>query len=117
MDAKSRANFINSVAGGENIPCPKCGKLNKLGSNFCTTCGNPLVKKQEENNVPFVPVKKQEEVEKSTKEVKELVKEVKEPVKIFQTVVEDDEPESVFAQGLPEWSIEPPQVMVRRKRR
>lgn len=25
MDAKSKANFINSVAAGTNIPCPKCG--------------------------------------------------------------------------------------------
>lgn len=25
------------------------------------------------------------------------------------------EPENVFAQGLPEWSLEPPQVVVRRK--
>ncbi len=27
------------------------------------------------------------------------------------------EPESVFAQGLPEWSIEPPQVVVRRRKK
>ena len=26
------------------------------------------------------------------------------------------EPKSVFAEGLPEWTIEPPQVVVRRKR-
>lgn len=28
-----------------------------------------------------------------------------------------EEPASVFAQGLPEWSVEPPEVMVRRKRK
>lgn len=30
---------------------------------------------------------------------------------------DSDESKSVFASGLPEWDIEPPQVMVRRKRR
>lgn len=30
---------------------------------------------------------------------------------------DSDEPKSAFASGLPEWDIEPPHVMVRRKRR
>ena len=44
----------------------------------------------------------------------EVVPEVKIP-NIQQPKVKYVEPESVFAQGLPSWSIEPPQVMVRRR--
>lgn len=108
MDAKSRANFINSVAGGQNIPCPKCNTLNEPNSKFCISCGTPLEKKVESNPVPFTPVKKVEEVKPK--------EEYKEPVKVIKPVEVYEEPESVFAEGLPEWSIEPPQVMVRRKR-
>lgn len=42
MDAKMRANFINSVAGGQKIPCPSCNTLNKADSRFCITCGTKL---------------------------------------------------------------------------
>lgn len=61
MDAKSKADFINSVASG--------------------------------TSVPFEQVNEQEA-----------------PVKIIKY----DEPDAAFAKGLPEWSIEPPQIMVRR---
>lgn len=115
MDAKSRANFINSIAGGQNVPCPKCSTLNEAGSKFCSSCGNALEVKNENNDIPFAPVKKAEE-EKKVEEVKKVSEPLK-PVKPVKPVVEYVEPESVFAQGLPEWSIEPPQVMVRRKRR
>lgn len=42
MDAKMRANFINSVAGGQKIPCPSCNTLNNADASFCITCGRPL---------------------------------------------------------------------------
>lgn len=109
MDAKSRANFINSIASGQSVPCPKCNTLNEADSKFCASCGTPLGKKVENNNVPFAPVKKVEEVKK--------VVENKEPVEKAAPIQEYKEPESVFAEGLPAWNIEPPQVMVRRKRK
>lgn len=95
MDAKSKANFINSVADGSNIPCSSCGASNPSDSKFCFSCGAEIVVLQESVNdmVAFEP----------TKEMVEAVKE--------ETY---SEPNNVFAQGLPEWSIEPPQVMVRR---
>ncbi|MDY4488145.1 MAG: zinc ribbon domain-containing protein [Candidatus Limivicinus sp.] len=95
MDAKSKANFINSVAAGTTVPCPKCGAANKRESKFCRACGTEIV----------------------------FSKETKESVPAFEKVNEKrnnentstyEEPNSVFAEGLPEWSIEPPQVMVRR---
>jgi len=94
MDAKSRADFINSVASGANIPCPKCGTNNKSDSEFCISCGAGINVSQETQNTPAF---------ESTKETA--------PAKTIKYV----EPNNVFAQGLPEWSIEPPQVMVRRR--
>lgn len=95
MDAKSRASFINSVAAGNNIPCPQCGASNKEDSKFCVSCGAEIVSAQKaETSTPAF----------------ETVKESAVPVKAVKYV----EPTSVFAQGLPEWSIEPPQVLVRR---
>ena len=85
MDAKSRANFINSVASGTNVPCPKCGTNNKPGAEI-------TVPQEAQNNAPaFAPAQET-------------------PVKAVKYV----EPNNAFAQGLPNWSIEPPQVMVRR---
>lgn len=94
MDAKSRANFINSVASGINVPCPKCGTTNKSDSKFCISCGAGItVPTEAQNNAPaFAPA--QEAPAKAVKYV---------------------EPTNVFAQGLPDWSVEPPQVMVRRR--
>ena len=33
MDAKRKANFINAIATGEAMPCPKCGTNNKADSS------------------------------------------------------------------------------------
>ena len=44
MDAKSRANVINSVASGQKIPCPACDSLNESNSIFCIICGTKLIK-------------------------------------------------------------------------
>lgn len=94
MDAKSKANFINSVAAGTNIPCPKCGAINKADSKFCISCGTELVVPKADDASAFAPA--QETPVASAKVAKYV------------------EPSSAFAEGLPEWSIEPPQVMVRR---
>lgn len=96
MDAKSRANFINSVASGTNVPCPKCGVSNKPDSKICISCGAEITApKEAANNAPAF----------------EPDKETVAPAKAANYV----EPNNVFAQGLPDWSIEPPQVMVRRR--
>lgn len=95
MDAKSRANFINSIASGANVPCPKCGASNKTDSKLCISCGAELSTPQTttENAPAFAPAK-----------------EAVAPAKTSRYI----EPSNVFAQGLPAWNIEPPQVMVRR---
>lgn len=96
MDAKRKADFINSVAAGTAIPCPKCGMKNESNGKFCISCGVELSASQtpQVNTSAF-----------------EQVKEKETSARVSQYV----EPSNVFAEGLPEWSIEPPQVMVRRR--
>lgn len=95
MDAKSKANFINSVASGATISCPKCGAANNSDSRFCISCGTEI-------NIPQITQKDAPAFAN--------VKETEQPIQISKYV----EPKNVFAEGLPEWSIEPPQIMVRR---
>lgn len=168
MDARSKANFINSVAGGQGIPCPNCNTLNEADSRFCIACGTPLSSKKPENAVPFAaaePVQEPTPAAELSQEpaFAEAPSQEKEPVpaaepsqqpfptaepsqqqpfaaaepsrppvrprpvqsrtkqaeqpKPAAPTVKYVEPESVFAEGLPSWDIEPPQVVVRRKRR
>lgn len=169
MDAKSKANFINSVAGGQGIPCPKCNTLNEVDSRFCIACGTPLSPKKTENTVPFAaaessreptldatssqeapptpvveppqepvfaaaPTQEEEPIPEAAssrqpfptaeptrqpvrpRPVQSRPKQAEQPKPVTPTV-KYIEPESVFAEGLPPWDIEPPQVLVRRKRR
>ncbi len=121
MDAKSKANFINSVGGGQQVPCSGCGALNKAGSRFCITCGTPMrqaavqeqteappVQEQDAETAPemsFAPVKKEET--KKARVEKPITKRAEKPAP-----VEETEEVSVFAEGLPSWDIVPPQVVV-----
>ena len=153
MNARSKADFINSVAGGM-IPCPNCQKLNEPDSKFCEACGTRLlkpeepkpaetpafepVKKAEPAAAPaFEPVKKVEPAEtlafepvkkaepavapafEPVKKVEPAVAPALEPVKNTEVRRKEvyQEPKSVFAKGLPDWDMVPPQVMVRRKKR
>lgn len=110
MDAKSKADFINSVAAGTVIPCPKCGTANESDSKFCISCGAELSTPQtpQADAPAFEQVKEKETPAKETP-VQETSAKVT-PAQVSKYV----EPNNVFAEGLPEWSIEPPQVMVRR---
>lgn len=90
MDAKSRANFINSVAAGQQTACPSCGAKNDAASKFCISCGKELSAPAASSAPAFAAA-------------------------TVETKAKYEEPNNVFAQGLPAWSIEPPQVMVRRR--
>lgn len=90
MDAKSKANFINSVAAGNTVPCPNCNAANKPESKNCATCGAAMTAA---SNTPAFA---------SATEAAPTADKYVEPV-------------SVFASGLPAWDIVPPQVMVRRR--
>ena len=100
MDAKSRADFINSVAGGQKKTCPDCGALNDSDSVFCFSCGTKL--------------EIAENVNADTDETAQSGSELQ-----LASAVPAEEPEedSAFAQGLPDWDMVPPQVVVRRKKK
>jgi len=158
MDAKSRARFINSVAGEQKIPCPSCNTLNDADAAFCITCGTSLKTSSEVQNnkegiicpacktvneedarfciscgekleaqpaaaanepvkdnpaaaPAFSPVKKPATVPRPADKKKPAFRIAEPEIEI------DEEPVSVFAEGLPEWDIVPPQIMVRRKKK
>lgn len=102
MDAKSKANFINSVAGGQGIPCSRCGTVNEHGSKYCISCGMQIAVKEsaikESVGGKAVPESMEQDIPPMTEKVKYV------------------KPASVFAEGLPAWDIVPPQIMVRRRR-
>lgn len=113
MDAKSKANFINSVARGESVPCPNCGASNMPGTNFCISCGTPFAKGDaqpaqpvQSDTTPFAPAAEAPKTAQAP-----LAPTASQPA--VQPVYE--EPASVFADGLPAWDIVPPQVVIRRR--
>lgn len=151
MDAKSKANFINSVAGAQKIPCPNCNSLNDADAMFCAICGTKIGTEQEEmvpsvedtqvqsdnqisvedsslqqtmNSSPssapaFAPARAQESKSVSEPRTSEQKPQTDVAKPAFQMATPEPEevPEeiSVFAEGLPDWDMVPPQVVVRRK--
>ena len=85
MNAKMKAEFINSIAAGKTIPCPNCNAANPADRKNCEVCGTALGSK----GAAFASV--DEPVAAAVQEV------------------------PVFAEGLPDWDTVPPQVMVRRR--
>ena len=49
MDAKMRADFVNSVASGQKVPCPVCNTLNDPDGSFCIACGYSLKKEKKKS--------------------------------------------------------------------
>ncbi len=110
MDAKTKANFINSVAEGGKTVCKGCGTTNTADSKFCTTCGTALSSAEESDTAPaFASIDEAADVKEEAVEAAAPEKAVTKKESPYV------EPKSVFAQGLPEWNLEPPQVAVRRR--
>lgn len=150
MDAKSKANFINSVAGAQKIPCPNCNTLNDADSMFCAICGTKIGSEPDAANIntettqvlnenqdstsldqtatisssstpAFAPASAKEEKTISEPHADEQKPKADSAKPAFQMAAPEQEeiPEevSVFAEGLPDWDMVPPQVVVRRKRK
>lgn len=124
MNVIDKVNFINSVADEELVICPNCGAKNKSDNRFCLSCGERLIAKAEKSdkNDSAEPQTTLEEMvntvkeESAFKQANDMPFEKKEadsaPVK---AEIQEAEPMAAFAKGLPDWNIEPPQVVVRRK--
>lgn len=127
MTVKSKVDFLNAVASGNKIPCPECGSENKAEARFCTICGNALVKPVVTENKPVeVAIAKKVETavdEKVFQPTIMIKKSSEAPVKpkiqaeaqaIATSIFEE---KSALADGLPQWTLEPPQVLVKRRNR
>lgn len=111
MEERTKADLINAAASGQCIVCPNCSVINRVDAEFCTNCGEKFrgneIQKTEnvmENNVPFATIDKNLMVNDHT--------ETEAASNLSQV---SQETKGTFANGLPLWTLEPPQVMVRRK--
>lgn len=107
--------------------CPNCHA--EVKGKFCTKCGakyqEPVQEKaiEKAGEAPFKPLKeaKAPEAPEAMPRAKEAKPETGRSAPIFRAITEPKpakpEEKSALAKGLPEWTIEPPQVVVRRKRR
>ncbi len=154
MSMTNNANFINSVADGQAVPCPKCNAINKSDSKFCYICGGQL--KNETQSTPafapafepafapaaepafapaaesafapaaesafapaaepaFAPAAEPAFAPAAEPAFAPAAEPAPEPAPTTAIKKQRyEEPASAFAEGLPEWDIIPPQVMVRR---
>ena len=129
MNAQDRVNFIKNIDNKEEksttLKCTKCGSMVGPQDKFCESCGAPLKEfvamETEEKEKPQVEVNKIE-TEKETETISDenITNLDSAPSKSQkrEVVKEADytEPSSAFALGLPSWSLEPPQVVVRKRR-
>lgn len=140
MEASENANFINAVASGQVVPCPNCDTANEKGSKFCISCGAQLPDVKENGATPaFATISEETDTAENNQElvsvsevaataafasVEENVGNAveEETAAAFAPAFEEEKqsavvPEevSIFAEGLPDWDIVPPQTMVRRR--
>ena len=113
MEAKDKISFINSIE--ETFFCSQCGTQNPKDARFCQNCGYEINVMQQMEQPMFeeIVVESNASQENTTfRPTKQL------PPLEFKRIdfnpgneVEED---TVFATGFPDWSIEPPMVVVRR---
>lgn len=125
MTVKAKVDFINAVANGSKIPCPECESENKPEARFCTICGTALVKPEVKGNKPdSTTVAKEAPQSVAAKSVQPLImpkKNSETPIipkpkaEPREVIPSDFEEQSAFANGLPPWTLEPPQILVKRR--
>lgn len=104
MQAKTETDLINAAAAGRIKVCPNCQASNDVDARCCTTCGSEFEQKAgSQEEAPFATVD-------------EVAATVESGTGQKVSVQYQQKSNSVFAEGLPLWTLEPPQVVVRRKR-
>lgn len=83
--------------------CPNCGNKINDGDCFCIQCGYKVEKKEKKEDVSLKPICRSHS---------------KKPIISFKNIIEDDTVENFdnFANGLPDWSLEPPFIVSKRRR-
>ena len=125
----NNADIINSAAAGKIVFCTNCGAQNSTDNAFCTTCGSKL-------SIPVVnegaaevvseafptaegpEVKVEPAFQPATEEPEVKAEPAFQPAesKSHAPVVKYEVPPSAFAEGLPPWSVEPPNAFVKRRK-
>lgn len=99
---------MNNIPKSDSHTCPSCGKQNNEQAKFCNFCGNRLASQSSDNSsVPaFSPVEESTGGSESA---------IEEPVQELIPEEMENDTLAIFADGLPQWDIVPPQIMVRRR--
>lgn len=92
---ETNSNNVNSAINGNIIFCPKCGVKGNASYAYCQICGERL------------DLAKSNGLNDSSRRENSNIGQVNNEVENNNALA--------FAQGLPEWSLEPPQIMVRRR--
>lgn len=106
MDTNS-IEMNNAHQSDINI-CSSCGKQNNAQAKFCNFCGNSLDSQNLDNSLVPAFSSVEESVGGSEPTAAEPSQE------LVAEEVENDTL-AIFADGLPQWDIVPPQIMVRRR--
>ena len=129
--ANEQTESLKEKSDGHGVTCPQCGNSNEPDSRFCFFCGNLLQKEAEEaaapaqqplimsDAVPPTPLQTVPVAAIITHKTSSFPQEnALDPITQEKTSVNEvaEKPTDAFAQGLPSWNLEPPQVVVRRKR-
>lgn len=95
MSVKNKNVFSKTDGSGSIVLCSACGAKNKCDDKNCYACGAKLDVHNDKNmeTLAFQPVKESNDtnIQHSTTST------------------------NAFAQGLPSWTVEPPQIMIRRR--
>lgn len=118
METNRDTKKINTVTEGKAVQCPQCGFSNESNSKFCEKCGTTIVNNaskttndDETQNLPFKKINETllDSESPSNNNIENVATE-----KSCDKITYYEEENLVFAQGLPEWSPNPPTVLVRR---
>lgn len=114
-DININANYVSnntelkSKLKEEFVFCTECGLKNEFNNKFCVHCGYDLkkIKDKFNNTTDNLKIKKKKFISK--------IKNKEEAFKALErNVIIEDETMSIFAEGMPDWDLIPPQTIIRK---
>ena len=100
---------LKSKLKEEFVFCTECGLKNEFNNKFCVHCGYDLkkIKDKFNNTTDNLKIKKKKFISK--------IKNKEEAFKALErNVIIEDETMSIFAEGMPDWDLIPPQTITRK---